>query len=242
MHFQHSGQDDLLHYLDSAGTPAGMDPANLSHSNSPTNTFSPDDIFHLDGLDIFFEEVSGQPFVGGLGTTLPPGGMNSANLSHSNSPTDTSSPGDKSLLDEFATYLGGDNGAPLGDGLDITWAQTDSENIFTNSYQEDHKPAENTVNDEYLSEEGEQITIIAEPKAKYRERYSSELDPLRNRAQRFIRTEEDNKKYEYPTIRVSPHYFHRGQSRLILSPSLDTGTMVWSMAFNLHSCRTGYHD
>lgn len=203
MHFQHPGQDDLLHYLDGAGTPAGMDPANLSHSNSPTDAYSSDNIF-LEGLEIYLGESSGQPFIDDLGATLPSAEMSQENLSHSNSPTDTSSSNDNFPPDGFGSYYDQGSGPSFGDDLGILWPQTDSENIFINGSQEHHQPNGKAFNNEVSPEEGERIIVIAQPKAKYRERYSSELDPLRNRAQRFIRTEEDNKKYEYPTIRVSP--------------------------------------
>lgn len=46
------------------------------------------------------------------------------------------------------------------------------------------------------------LQIIAEPKAFYRERYCSETDPKKNRAQRFIRSEDEQGKHEYPTIQI----------------------------------------
>lgn len=48
----------------------------------------------------------------------------------------------------------------------------------------------------------QQIQIIAQPRTSYRERYGSEICPEKNRAQRFIRTEDGNKTHEYPTIKV----------------------------------------
>lgn len=55
--------------------------------------------------------------------------------------------------------------------------------------------------------EDEKLRIIAEPKAFYRERYSCETDPTKNRAQRYIRTEDNNNQYEYPTVKVFRIYF-----------------------------------
>ena len=49
--------------------------------------------------------------------------------------------------------------------------------------------------------------MIAEPKALYRERYSCETDPNKNRAQRYIRTEDGNLEYEYPTVQVLNNSF-----------------------------------
>ena len=49
----------------------------------------------------------------------------------------------------------------------------------------------------------EQLRILAEPKAFYRERYGSELDKSENVAKRYIRAEDKNQfKLEYPTIEV----------------------------------------
>ena len=48
----------------------------------------------------------------------------------------------------------------------------------------------------------QQLRIIAEPKAFYRERYESEQYKTGNRAQRYIRAEDNQFKLEYPTIEV----------------------------------------
>ena len=48
----------------------------------------------------------------------------------------------------------------------------------------------------------EKLRIIAQPKAFYRERYCSETDPSKNRAQRFIRADDERSKHEYPTVQV----------------------------------------
>lgn len=47
-----------------------------------------------------------------------------------------------------------------------------------------------------------QLSILVQPQLAYRERYISELDPRRNRAQRFIRTDQNPFKLDYPTIEV----------------------------------------
>lgn len=63
-------------------------------------------------------------------------------------------------------------------------------------------PKNESVDIRITGQTSEKIRIIAQPKAFYRERYCSETDPTKNRAQRFIRAEEDNGKHEYPTIEV----------------------------------------
>ena len=60
----------------------------------------------------------------------------------------------------------------------------------------------NTTSREQKYDDVNALKMLAEPKAKYRERYESEIDPRKNRAHRFIRTEDDNQKYEYPTVGV----------------------------------------
>jgi len=47
------------------------------------------------------------------------------------------------------------------------------------------------------------LRIIAEPKASYRERYICEGDRRRNRAQRFVRADDNPDKLVYPTIQVT---------------------------------------
>lgn len=57
-----------------------------------------------------------------------------------------------------------------------------------------------------LRQLNEKLRIVAQPKAFYRERYCSETDPSKHRAQRFIRSDDETSKYEYPTVHVR---FHR---------------------------------
>jgi hypothetical protein len=59
-----------------------------------------------------------------------------------------------------------------------------------------------TINFSLMTQPTEKLRIIAQPKALYRERYCSETDPNKNRAQRFIRADDDNNKHEYPTVQV----------------------------------------
>ncbi|CAF5086012.1 unnamed protein product, partial [Rotaria sp. Silwood1] len=52
-----------------------------------------------------------------------------------------------------------------------------------------------------MTEQMEQLRIIAQPKAFFRERYGSELDQAENTAKRYIRAEDNNQlNLEYPTI------------------------------------------
>ena len=58
------------------------------------------------------------------------------------------------------------------------------------------------INPSLLTQHTGKLRIIAQPKAFYRERYCSETDPRKHRAQRFIRADNDLDKHEYPTIEV----------------------------------------
>ncbi|CAF1463034.1 unnamed protein product, partial [Rotaria sordida] len=59
-----------------------------------------------------------------------------------------------------------------------------------------------------MTEPIQQLQIIAEPKALYRERYGSELDKSENVAKRYIRAAEENQfKLEYPTIEISGAWY-----------------------------------
>lgn len=53
-----------------------------------------------------------------------------------------------------------------------------------------------------MTESTEKLRILAQPKAFYRERYCSETDPTKHRAQRFIRADDETSKHEYPTVQV----------------------------------------
>jgi hypothetical protein len=58
-----------------------------------------------------------------------------------------------------------------------------------------------------MTQPTQQLRIIAEPKAFYRERYGSEQYKTGNRPQRYIRAEDKNQfKLEYPTIEVKNQY------------------------------------
>ncbi|CAF4185954.1 unnamed protein product [Adineta steineri] len=53
-----------------------------------------------------------------------------------------------------------------------------------------------------MTQSTQQLRIIAQPKALYRERYGSEQCETGNRFQRYIRAEDNQLKLEYPTIEV----------------------------------------
>ena len=53
-----------------------------------------------------------------------------------------------------------------------------------------------------MTQPTQQLRIIAEPKAFYRDRYGSEHNKNGNRAQRYIRAEDNQFNLEYPTIEV----------------------------------------
>jgi hypothetical protein len=59
-----------------------------------------------------------------------------------------------------------------------------------------------TIDVSSMAEPTDKIHIIAQPKALYRERYCSETDPNKHRAQRFIRADDGTNKHEYPTVQV----------------------------------------
>lgn len=47
------------------------------------------------------------------------------------------------------------------------------------------------------------LRFVAQPRCSYRLRYMCEGRPHRNRAQRFVRADDNSEKYVYPTIEVS---------------------------------------
>lgn len=46
------------------------------------------------------------------------------------------------------------------------------------------------------------LRVLAHPQPTHRERYTSELDPNRNRPQRFLRTASNPNNFEHPTVEV----------------------------------------
>jgi hypothetical protein len=50
--------------------------------------------------------------------------------------------------------------------------------------------------------ENEKLRIVAQPQPSYRGRYITEVDKKKGRPNRFIRSENKDKKHIYPTIKV----------------------------------------
>jgi hypothetical protein len=88
------------------------------------------------------------------------------------------------------------------ESLSTPTPQNDLDVLLDGHNQDNCQIYETTIHTDFLVHDNDELCIIAEPKAFYRERYSSEIDPGKKRAQRFIRTEDDNKNYEYPTVKV----------------------------------------
>ncbi|CAF1340144.1 unnamed protein product [Adineta steineri] len=53
-----------------------------------------------------------------------------------------------------------------------------------------------------MTQTSQQLQIIAQPKALYRERYGTEQNKIGNRVQRYIRAEDNQLNLEYPTIEI----------------------------------------
>lgn len=77
----------------------------------------------------------------------------------------------------------------------------------TNDYQEvthmnngSTHPLSNASSSDF---DEEKLVLLAEPRAFFRARYESEVDRIKNRAQRYIRTEDGTRKYDHPTVKVT---------------------------------------
>ncbi|CAF1022482.1 unnamed protein product [Adineta steineri] len=105
----------------------------------------------------------------------------------------------------------GDNNGPLNgftlnsaSSTDRLYSSTNSSPSQSASYSSqssnDHSPS--------ITQSDECLRILVQPKAKYRDRYWSETDETKNRAQRFIRADGDDetKQHEYPTIEIPPKW------------------------------------
>ncbi|CAF4091209.1 unnamed protein product, partial [Rotaria sp. Silwood2] len=82
---------------------------------------------------------------------------------------------------------------PSSNDFEATFVKTNARSLLSNT---------NIRCNTTLEPEDEKLLIIAEPKAFYRDRYSCEVDPTKSRAQRFIRAEDNQLKYEYPTVKI----------------------------------------
>jgi hypothetical protein len=76
-----------------------------------------------------------------------------------------------------------------------------SPKLSTDSFGFDFIENEN-INSAFMAQPTGKLRILAQPKAFYRERYCSETDPNKHRAQRFIRSDDETSKHEYPTVQV----------------------------------------
>ncbi|CAF3395995.1 unnamed protein product [Rotaria socialis] len=66
------------------------------------------------------------------------------------------------------------------------------------------------------------LRIVAEPKSSHRERYLCEMDPSRNKSQRFIRADFNPENLDYPTIEIPKQW---ASDKLYIRVTLIT---VWS--------------
>jgi hypothetical protein len=119
--------------------------------------------------------------------------MNPSNHSSSSSPPQSTTLSDIFPFDEYDFNVNGNGYQPTPfDNLGTTLPQID--------HFEPNSP-NSLLDPNCLGLEDDKLSILAQPKAFYRERYPCEIDPTKNRAQRYIRTDHVN-KYEHPTIRV----------------------------------------
>jgi hypothetical protein len=135
-----------------------------------------------------------------------PAGINPSNRNSSSSPPQSTTLAEIFPFDDIAYDLDGTEvsydylGTTLPNNGDFEGNLTDGDLGFL-------LPVNDRIYDRPLEMEDEKLRIIAQPKALYRERYSCEIDPNKHRAQRYIRTEDNNSKYEYPTVKVLRIYF-----------------------------------
>ncbi|CAF0725571.1 unnamed protein product [Rotaria sp. Silwood1] len=66
------------------------------------------------------------------------------------------------------------------------------------------------------------LRLIAQPKASYRERYICETDRRRNRAQRFVRADNNPNRLVYPTIEIPNEWIIKRQQTLYIRLTLVT--------------------
>ncbi len=165
-------------------------------------------------------KVSFYSFKIAIDTVPTPAGINPSNRNSSSSPPQSTTlseifpfddmPNDIDVTEFSCNYLG--TTLPNNDDFKETLIDVDS-GFFL--------PVNDIIYDRPLEIEDEKLRIIAQPKALYRERYSCEIDPNKHRAQRYIRTEDNNSKYEYPTVKVSYIYFIFSHSRFCRIDSIE---------------------
>jgi hypothetical protein len=132
-----------------------------------------------------------------IDNSVTPAGTIPSNTSSLSSPPRSTTCPDAFSFDEFENNF--QSGSVFGD-LGTTLPNNDF-----NTNDDPHclllSSADLIYNSSLKHDDGK-LHILAEPRASYRERYPCEIDPTKKRAQRFIRSEEHNSKYEYPTIKV----------------------------------------
>lgn len=72
------------------------------------------------------------------------------------------------------------------------------DNLRTNNYTT-YPLSNGSTSSEF---DDEKLLILAEPRVLFRARYESEVDRIKNRAQRYIRTDDGTPKYDHPTLKV----------------------------------------
>ncbi|CAF4036526.1 unnamed protein product [Rotaria sp. Silwood1] len=91
---------------------------------------------------------------------------------------------------------------PFDDNLGATLPPSDDylKETLINSNSKSLLLDMDTICNTYLGPEDEKLLIIAQPKAFYRERYACEFGP--EKAQRYIRADDNELKYDYPTVEI----------------------------------------
>jgi hypothetical protein len=128
--------------------------------------------------------------------------MNPSNHSSLSSPPQSISLSDIFPFDDLDYGLNG-NDFEVNSTIDYIGTTLPNNDHFDGTLvNSDSRSLTDFISNTSLGFDDEKLRIIAEPKAFYRERYSCETDPKKNRAQRYIRTEDGNTQYEYPTVKV----------------------------------------
>ncbi|CAF3963887.1 unnamed protein product [Adineta steineri] len=150
--------------------------------------------------------------------------------------------------------LGDNNG--LSNGFTLNSASS-TDRLFSStnsspSQSASYSSQSSNDNSPSITQSDESLRILVQPKAKYRERYWSETDETKNRAQRYIRADGDDeaKQHEYPTIEIPPKWRDPNRNlyirvTLVTVPS-DTAPKVCIHPYEIDSkengVRHGLHD
>ncbi len=146
-------------------------------------------------------KVSFYSFKIAIDTVPTPAGINPSNRNSSSSPPQSTTlseifpfddmPNDIDVTEFSCNYLG--TTLPNNDDFEGTLIDVDS-GFFP--------PVNDIIYDRPLEIEDEKLRIIAQPKPCYRGRYVTEVNKTKGRPNRFIRADQKDKKYIYPTIKV----------------------------------------